>query len=287
MIKILALGGCLLHGPLNRYTKLQFNPLFTLGLKGYARETYSFGEMRQLVRFVRGEIQIPAGIKVLAGMDPWFEPRPGIGDFAEADAVLLEPNTAVEIIHGDYVLNRTAIVKHILEAIRIISPGPETARQTNFWMSRGLLGGNDVSQRELGRQLVSLIPETMPFADLVRDVLMNARSEQGDLALGLRDLRAMIDRPMGVMTYIFQYMPDGRPISWPSDFRDDVLAAATALNLPVFEPWRLVEQYGAEVVLKEDRRHWNETFMPTISQAIVDFAAEVAHGKASVASAVA
>jgi hypothetical protein len=243
--------------------------------------------MHQLVKFLRDEIQIPNDIKILAGMDAWFEPLPGHGDFRNADAVIVEPNTPTEIIYGDYTLNRTAIITHILEAIRLISPGPETARMTNFWMTKGLLAGDEAAQIGLGSQLADIIPDTMPLADTTRDVLLNARSEQSDLARSLQDLHAMIDRPIGVMTCIFQYMPDGRPVSWPADFRDNVLAAAAALDLPVFEPWRLVQQYGVDVTLKEDRRHWNEEFVPTISRAIIDFATDVARGQRYTASAVA
>jgi hypothetical protein len=53
------------------------------------------------------------------------------------------------------------------------------------------------------------------------------------------------------------------------------------------EPWRLVTQYGVAAALSEDRRHWADGFLPTISQAIVDFAAEVARGRGYAESAVA
>ena len=52
------------------------------------RENYSFSEMIQFVRMLRGEIVLPPEIKELAGMDARFEPLPGIGDFANVDVVL-------------------------------------------------------------------------------------------------------------------------------------------------------------------------------------------------------
>ncbi len=286
-IRILPLGGCLLHRPLGDFGKFKYNVRARVGTGGSVRENYSFGEMIQFVRLLRGEIVLPREIKELAGVDARFEPLPGIGDFANVDVVLVEPSTPFDIVLGDYLLNRTAIIARIVEPIRAANPEPKYARMSNYWMTKGLHAGDVAVQESLGAELAERLPDTMPLADIARDVLMNARAVQRDVSQGLGELRAMIDRPMGVLTFIFQYLPDGRPVSWPAGFRDDMLAAAAALNLPVFEPWRLVEQYGVAATLKDDLRHYKDEFMPTVSQAIVDFAAEVVAERPATARAVA
>lgn len=274
-MRILPLGGCLLHRPLGDFGKFKYNVRARVGTGGLVRENYSLSEMVQLVRFLRGELFLPPEIKQLAGIDLGFEPLPNIRDFADVDVVLIEPSTPIDIVYGAHVLNRTAIIARIIEPIRATHPEPEMARQTNYWMTKGLYGGDVATQQRLAAELGELLPDATPLADTARDVLMNARAVKRDVAEGLGQLREMIDRPMGVLTFIFQYLPDGRPVSWPAGFREDVLAAAEAMNLPVFEPWTLVEQYGVAASLKDDLRHYRDEFMPTVSQAIVDFAAGV------------
>jgi len=286
-IRILPLGGCLLHRPLGDFGKLKYNVRARVGTGGSVRENYSLSEMIQFIRMLRGEIVIPPEIKELASMDARFEPLPDIGDLANVDVVLVEPSTPVDIVFGEYLLNRTAIIARIVGPIRAANPEPKFARMSNYWMTKGLYAGDVAVQQSLGAELAERLPCTMPLADVARDVLMNARAVQRDVAQGLGELRAMIHRPMGVLTFIFQYLPDGRPVSWPAGFREDILAAATALNLPVFEPWRLVEQYGVSTTLKNDLRHYKDEFLPTVSQAIVDFAAEVMAERPAAACAVA
>jgi len=243
---------------------------------------YSFAEMFQFISVVRGEIVVPGPIMELAGFNKDFQPNPAIGDFEDMDVVLLEPNTPTDIMYGDYVLNRTAILNSILLPIRAAHPDLETAKMTNQWLTNGLLGGDEATQKELAEKLLGLMPKTLPFFDILCDVLVRARTRQHDVADGLRGLHSMIDRPTGVLTFTFRFMPDGRPISWPAGFQDEVLSTANALELPVFEPSRLVEklveQHGVAKVLTADMRHYSDDFMPVVGRAIVDFAVAVVRG---------
>jgi hypothetical protein len=279
-VKILPLGGCLLQAPLMTHNRrLYVNTRKIVGRFSYP-PLYSFSEIFQFIRAVRGEISVPEPIKQLAGFNKDFQPNPSIGDFADMDAVLLEPNTPTDIVYGDYTLNRTAILMKILLPIRAAHPDLETAKMTNHWLTKGLLGNDEAAQKALAKTLVGLMPKTLPFFDILCDVLMSARTRQQDVADGLRVLRSMIDRPTGVLTFTFQFMPDGRPVSWPAGFQDEVLSTANALALPVFEPGRLVEklveQHGAAKVLMPDLRHYSDDFMPVVGRAIADFAATVA-----------
>jgi hypothetical protein len=283
-VKILPLGGCLLQVPLMTYNRPLFINARKLASRYLLPAPYSFAEIVQFIRLLRGEISIPGPIKTLATIHANFQPHPSIGDFRGFDVVLLEPSTPTDILLGDYALNRSAIFRDIVLPIRAANPGPDVAKMTNHWLNKGLLGGDEATQSELGRALINLMPRTLPSLDTYCDVLMAARPRQQDVAEGLRHLHAMIDRPTGVLTFTFRFMPDGRPVSWPAGFQEAVVSTAADLALPVFEPWRVIEtavaQQGVDAVLMPDLRHYADDFMPVMGRAIVDFAVSVAHGTA-------
>jgi hypothetical protein len=236
--------------------------------------THALGDMVQFIRFLRGEIVLPPQVKLLTGMNEHFRPLPSAGDFADVDVALVEPNTPTEILYGDFLLQRNAVISHIIDPIRIAHPDPAIAKMAGNWFMQGLISGNEATRLDLGSKLAALVPPS-PMADVARDVLLTARGERRDVEEGLRALQAVLHRPIGLLTYIYQYMPDGRPVSWPAGFRDDLLHAAGSMKLPIFEPWTLVERVGVKVALTDDLRHYRDAFMLPIGEAMVSFAGEV------------
>ncbi len=77
---------------------------------------------------------------------------------------------------------------------------------------------------------------------------------------------------MAMVTYTYRYMPDGRPVTWPAGFREELLDAAAELELPVFEPWKLVQEHGVARAL-QDIGHYTAGFDVIMGEALVDFAA--------------
>ncbi len=280
-VKILPLGGCLLQVPLMSYDKPLYIKTRRLASRFLLPAPYSFAEIFQFIGLLREEITVPGPVKRLAGLAEDFAPYPSIGDFRNFDVVLLEPSTPIDIMYGEFALNWTAIFKDIIMPIRAAHPGPEVAKMTNHWLNVGLLGGDEAKRVQLAGQLNDLLPKDSPSAEVFSDVVLTARARQHDVAMGLRALHGMIDRPTGVLTFTFRFMPDGRPVSWPAGFQDEVVSVAAALAMPVLEPWRLIEalieRHGVSAVLMPDLRHYADAFMPIIGRAIIDFALDVAH----------
>jgi hypothetical protein len=279
-IKILPLGGCLLKIPLRAHNRGLYARTYRILGKALYPTTYSFSEAIQFVRMLRGEISPPEEIRALAGFEADFQPNPAVGDFSAMDVVLLEPSTPIDIMYGGYALNRVALRQRVTDPIQAANPGPDVAKIASRWLHKGLLGGDEAAQIQLAGELMKLMPKTLPGFDTLCDVLVSARSRRHEAAEGLQVLCSMIDRPLGVVTYTFRYMPDGRPVSWPPGFNDELLSAAAALGLPVFEPWKLTvelfEQHGVATVMRADMQHYADDFMPVVGRAIFEFATTVA-----------
>ncbi|MBA3812187.1 MAG: hypothetical protein H0X27_11215, partial [Caulobacteraceae bacterium] len=155
--------------------------------------THTLGEMLQLIGVLRGDVTLPAEVKRLAGFKAAFQPLPGIGDFGEVEVVLVEASTPVEILYDNIVLQRNSIVQHIIAPLRLAHPQPAVRKLSSRWIFHGLLR-QDEEPQTLGRQLAKLVPDSMPLADIARDVLVNARAvrrlttHQKSLALRNRDV---------------------------------------------------------------------------------------------------
>lgn len=283
-VRTFLLGGCLIHGPLAvlvRGGDSRITPA-RLSRGGTTPPAYTFGEMEQILRLYRGEIDIPPEIRALCGVKPNFEALPAGKTLAGVDVVLVEPTSPIDIKFRTYVINRACIFSQVTNPLK--AAGRDIARLANLWFNKGLIGMDEDFRRDAAEKLVAAIPSDMANRDMAAAVLLESRCEQKDVLTGLRRVRSMIDCPIGIITYVFQYMPDGRPLSWPAHFREDVESAATALGLPVFEPWRLVEKHGAGVALRKDLRHYSDSFIPTIADAIEDFVVSVARAGQVLAS---
>jgi hypothetical protein len=138
-----------------------------------------------------------------------------------------------------------------------------------------LLAANKEVQADAASALDAMIPADFADRERLVDVLHNARAIERDAEADLAALAARIPIPVGVVAYAFGYLPDGRPMFWPANLNITLKAAATALGLPFLEPWRLVEQHGVEIALKEDLRHYRDDFVPVVADLIAEFAASL------------
>jgi tetratricopeptide (TPR) repeat protein len=107
-----------------------------------------------------------------------------------------------------------------------------------------------------------------------------ARGRRAD-AKGIRDgvaqVRDAVSGRLGIVLYTMRFMPDGKPTSWPPDFKDNVLAAARDLNLPIYEPAHLIAERGVKVALK-DFRHYHTSFKAIAGDALMPFIRKVGIG---------
>ncbi|WP_416896163.1 MAG: hypothetical protein ACMVY4_11470 [Minwuia sp.] len=274
-VSVFLLGGCLLHGPVNARANSSGGRINNVRLvsRGNLPPTYTFDEMIQVVELLRNESRMDKTVRFIHGIADDFEPKPGAGTLEAVDVVLLEPATPYELkFHGCSI--HRACLFDLVNPIKAINV--DLARLTSAWYNRGIIKHDDEFRLEAAEKLSDALPDDFPNRDLVRELLNDTVMVEGDVMAGLRRMQELIDRPMGILTFINQYMPDGRPVSWPANFREDVLNAANTLGIPVLEPYELVGEYGVERALKEDLRHYRDDFMPVVADSIEEFAVGIA-----------
>jgi len=276
-VSVLPLGGCLVAQPLKAFAEARYEPRALASFGILAK--YTLTEMVQFFQVLRGELEPPPELKVLAGYRANFE-RPSPARLAEVDVVLIEPNTTDEIHYGGFVLARMGVVNEVIRPLEKARPEREVAHMLNEWWVKGLIGRDETVRSTLAAKLAPLVPAEWPNADLIRDVLTNAHGVLGDVMVGVTDLVPLVDKPVGLVTCSFQYMPNGRPMHWPPNLREEVVKAGEVFGMPVFEPWRMVKALGVAKTLMPNLKTYRDEFRLPLGDAIVDFAASVAARKA-------
>ncbi len=271
--RVFGLGACLLHGPMTVAIKTGQCGRASIGKGGSTPGTYSFGEMFQLLDFLEGKREIPDELRPICGYHPNYAPGPGAPGFSGADVCLVQPNGIVDIDLDGFKLNRAQIMRYVTTPLKEL--GREAAKLANSWYTKGLLGANAEARAAASEALVALIPGSFPDREFITGVLQRARPVERDSQADVAELVRRIPLPIGMISYAYQHMPDGRPVFWPADFQQHIASAAARHNLPFLEPWRLVRERGGQPVLKEDLRHYRDEFIPEIATLYADFAAEV------------
>jgi len=264
---VLAMGACLLHGPLNPLAKERKRLAFPK--YGVFPGVYTFGEMFQALDILLGKRDVPAEIRPLANIQPSFVARPSAIGFPEVDAVLIEPSSPVDIEYRGCFLNRNRLTHYVIAPIKGTSR--EAAKAASQWLRTGLIGIDEEVRAKAAEELVQHVPADLPDKDFIADVILETRSHKADVLAGFKGISSIVKRPMGVIGYVFQYLPDGRALSWPEGFLEEIMAAAEELDLPVFQPADVVRSYGVKEALGDDLRHYREEFNPFIAEAIAQF----------------
>lgn len=271
IVRVLPFGACLVHIPLTRLARMKAKV-------DYARVSdarvppvaFTFGEAFQIIDILRGERDVPPEIRPLVHIRPEFRALPSAKTFENVDVVLMEPATPIEVGFRSWVLNRTAIGLHVMGPIRAVSD--HAAKRTAAWFNQGLIERNEKLQMEAAEELISLMPSDMPNPELAKAVLREARVYQRDIRESFRKLLGLVHgRPVGVVAYIFRYLPDGRVISMPHGFHEHVLEVAKEFGLPLFDPSPFVLEHGVKTCMRDDMAHYNDEYMPRVGDLLAEF----------------
>lgn len=278
---MLVFGGCNIRGPLyracgqrDRREELGWRRLPTgLSVRGPHFRTFTVGEMLQALDCFRGERRIPPDLYDLCHMTAETAPTPENNPLADAEIALVEPNTSVEIVFDGYYLNRDRLARFLRPLDDV---GQVEKKLSSQWYKKGIIGADEKLKREVAAQLIPMVPDHFPNRDLLVAVLRGASRNIREIQVGLRMLKGVLDIPTGVVTYTYAYMPDGRAVSWPATFNDEVIAAAMALDLPLFQPRLIVQSADLNFALRDDLRHYTEAFMVVLAKPLIEFAQSVA-----------
>jgi hypothetical protein len=271
-LNTLLLGGCMVHWPLRRPPDVSRR--FSFDQYGTVGEVHSFGEIFQLLDVLQGNKDIPQELRPYAHMRPRFRRAAGTADFHELDLVLLGPSSPVELVFRGVAMNRTATMRQVLASVE-----DETGQAEKFlnrWSRVGLVSLNEAVRAQAAARLLEYMPGNSENAELARSVVRETRAFKGDLRGGFLRTRAMFRCPLGLILYVFRYMPDGRPISWPAGFYEDLVSTGRDLGIPMFDPSPLVMRYGVEKALLEGHNHYKNEFLPTVGEEIAQFAESIA-----------
>ena len=256
----------MIHWPLLR---TQAAKRLEFGKYGPISEVHTFGEIFQILDILKGRKDVPAEIRTLAHMSSELAQCQEAENFSDLDLVLLGPSSPVELTFRGFAVNRFAINREVRAALE--DDRGEAEKLLVTWSRVGLIGLNESVRRETAEKLVQHVQGDSERAELARAVIRETHPFLGDVLGGFRKLREIISCPIGVILYIFRYMPDGRALSWPAGFRGEVVESAQSLGLPLFDPSPMVVQHGVKAAMAAGLGHYSQEFLPIAGKAIAEF----------------
>ncbi len=237
---------------------------------------HSLQDAIQLVRLCSGELHMPPWVANYAfASPPPAEPTGNEKKIYEADVVLFEYSTSVEIAFREFRLNRNEVNERIRAPL--LRAMPDLAGAFSEWFSDGLLKQNEELARRGAEQLLRSIPENMPQAPEWRAIIDEARSfvlDEQQIGEGISALRARFGCPFGVVMPALRYTADGRGWCWPPEFAGQLEDVCIKLKLPMFDMGDVVRNHGVGLVLKDDLYHVNKDFSGLLDAAL-SFATEL------------
>jgi hypothetical protein len=265
-------GGCLTRLP------VKASPLAAQKLRmrqyGVKSVMHSMGEMIQLIEVLRQTRTLSAELRRIGRMpDPRGKANVA---FKELDVAIVEPASTIEIAFRGLALNRNLLKEYILDVIG--QKRKMASKVFGSWLRVGIVGMDEEIRAETAERLLSMIPEGSEQAELACDLVRETRGSQRDMLSGFRKMQELLPCPIGAVIYTFRYMPDGRPIAWPATLRSDVVDAARTLDIPIFDPVSLVQDYGVANALAPDQGHYNDEFRVLMGDALVRFMESVHAG---------
>jgi len=275
-LRVLPFCGCQLGAGLHSLTT-SGKVVLTTDEAGLNAATYTMSEVLQRVRFFRGAIEIPEALRYYCNLPKTLSAgTPALRNIEKADLVLLEPNTTLDVFFDNYALHRSQLLTGFLDNLQ--AAGGEVHRAINSWFNQGIWGRNRQVQHEAAETIIPALAGRVEDEYLARNLLLEAHGEEQDFEQYLESLREfcrVVDLPIGLVTFVFEFLPDGRPMGWPADFVENTLEAARMLGLPVLDSAEAVNRHGVDVALREGRRIYKDEFRPIVGEATLEFCHKV------------
>lgn len=276
MITFAPFGGCGLNNPLNHLRRLGVGE-FVFRQMGFQATPFALSATAnlQLLDFVTGKLEIPQWIRRLMYGDVSHQPTKEQGDKIFAcDFVISEMSTPVDYMFEGFVLNINRFEEVMAEELAQLQ---EHRKLIGTWR-QALVKGKDDVRAAAAEEIYGLLrkdsEEQQNLARFVRETTSRILS-QDEIAKAAGELRERIGKPMGLVLHNFQFLPDGRAISWPADFKRQMAEVGERLDMPTFDLAPYVQEHGVGRVMAADRRHWEPSYIPRLSEQFYDFAASV------------
>lgn len=241
---------------------------------GHTPYVHSVQEAIQLVRYVREAVDIPKSVRRYIFTNQDFIPRGLGGTFDEADIILFEFSTPLEIEFGAYRLNRNELHRRLI--VPLSEAVPSLARPLGEWFHDGILKGNPERAAAAARELAGM-PHDMADAPEWRELFRHVRGRllsRAEIVHFLHQLRAMFNSRFAVVMPSLRYTPDGRGWGWPLEFTEQLEDVCSELDLPLLDFDGVVRRYGPEVALMPDLYHHKPGFTGFLDE-VLRFTCEI------------
>jgi hypothetical protein len=279
MVSITPFGGCGLHNPLSAFDNERRKAGLPKTGVPYPPFSLSANTNHQLIDFLSGELEIPEWIVTLAYYAGFSRPPPEqVKQMFSGDVALVEMSTPTEFIYQDVLLNINRFEEVILP--NIADFGSQRKVMTRW--KGALRRANEELRREMAEEIYRSIPKDTPEREGVANFVRETTSRMltvDDMTRSLGDLRDRLGVPVGLVLHNANYMPDGRPVPWPADFKDNCIEVARRLNIATLDFAPYVQSEGASKVMAGDLRHWNPKYFGRLGEHMYAFCESVADGR--------
>jgi hypothetical protein len=223
--------------------------------------THNTPEVIQFLHFCRREVQIPETLLPFVYLQPALPVFRAAEDLNTAKALFLEVCNANIIRLGDTHLHRNLVKQSILVPLQKL--GKKETALANAWYYQGIERADEATRRDAVNQLLPLVTGDETWrdrAEILREVRGQVQDEAGMKADIVR-IAEMIGCKVLILGHVLRYMPDGRPLYWPSTFMVQLRRIAAELGLPVLDPAKVMQEVGPSFALAEDGHHYTQQFI--------------------------
>jgi hypothetical protein len=274
MIRITPFGGCGLHNPLAHvYKGTGDNGIFAK--MGFRNTPFSLSANtnHQLIDYVTGQVDFPDWIRSLAYADGETQPSEEQGKLIfSGDVAIVEMSTPAEFSFGGALLNINRFEEVIVSSLSDLA---SERKLIGRWKG-ALRRANEDVRKQASEEIYHFMPkntqEQRNLAEFVRGTSSRMLGLE-DMTTAIANLRDRLAIPMGLVLYNFNYMPNGTPVSWPADFKENIHQVALRLNMPTVDTADFVAREGVANVMMDDRRHWRPSAFRHVGEILYDFCA--------------
>lgn len=281
MINIVPFGGCGLHGPLGTLYAANREPVLFRDLLGYVRPPFGLSatSANQMMDFLDGRFDMPLWVRRLTFGDPMHIPTQAqVAHLRAAHVALIEMSTPIDYVYEGYYLNINRFEDTIFELLRELAIDKKLVSSWRSAIKNAAVKGVDDTRRQLANTIADQIPvdteEQRNMAAFIRGTRAVIRTVD-EMRGALGELREKLGLPFGMILHNYQFMPDGRALSWPASFKTDSAEIARDLGMPTYDFADFVLRQGVANIMADDRRHWNKAHYFPLGRMLYDFAAGI------------
>ena len=269
-LNVLVLGGCRVRqssrSVLRTQDRVNFEPCGPVG------GANTPGEMLRTIAFLQRDLVVPPELRLLCQVLRSAAPMEEGRGFGHLDAVLLEFSTPVELVFRGFFLSLYRFRRQVLSALQNASVNKQLV---NAWF-RALKGFDEEERAKASIELARQLPEDLEQREFIRSAVLETRSRKADIAKGLEEIRDRLGCQIGVVRYIFRYMPDGRQVDWPPGFLVEVDDAAKRIGVPTYDPTPTLLDFGVDKAFRPDQEfHYVHDLLPIMGADLIGFAESI------------